>query len=875
MSYWAWLFSRRKRMMEDLDQDIRDFIERETHDNIERGMLPEEARYAALRKFGNVTRVKEETWEVWSFLWLEQLWQDIRYGLRMLAKNPGFTAVAVLTLALGIGANSAIFTVVDAVALRPLPAARPDRLVRLYVKGPQRVDPYFSYPDYDDIRQQVRPFSGVAVYYRSMRFLNSLDESSRVLIEDISPDYFTVLGVRPLLGRTFSRELDGGVQSETGVVISYRLWQSRLAGEPAIVGKEIRLNGETAKVIGVAPPHFQGAEPLVPSDIWLLIGRASEFNHRYPSERNDRWFETVARLSDDAKVEQARSELDTFGRRLAIAYPQTNRGTTFQLVPETKREGRMLPIGLLLMAVVGLVLVIACANVAGLLLARAEARRRELALRVALGAGRQRLARQVLTEGLLLSTLGGALGFALTYWLMSFQRALMPTALAFLGPDMQMDLREVVFTAGVTLAATLLSTLTSVFRAWRVGLAGVLKGEEGTLVHRGHRFTARNLMVAGQITLSVIMMTTSLLFLRSLYRARNQPVGFDTHKHLATVNVFALGGSGQRPQEFLPVLAERAAGLPGVKRAAYAFRIPLSDAGSGMSAPVSIPGYQLPEGQSNIPIKLNAVSPGYFQTVGTRILQGRSFTSADGPESLRVVIVSQTMARRFWPHGDAVGESIKVDNKNTLIIGIAEDVKIEDTRELPVPYMYLPYVQTTYGDGAVIVEAAGDLASVISLLRHEIHRYSQGLVISNVDTVQSLIELSTFDLMLEFRLIGILSLAGVFLAVVGLYGVVAFIVGSRTREIGIRLALGAGPGQVKGVFLLRGLRLVLAGLFVGLLVALAAGRLVAGFLYGIKPYDPLSLAMGALAVTVTALLACYLPARRAAKVDPIVALRYE
>jgi predicted permease len=867
--------SRRKRMMEDLDQDIRDFIERETQDNIERGMPPEEARYAALRKFGNVTRVKEETWEVWSFVWLEQLWQDVRFGLRMLAKNPGFTAVAVLTLALGIGANSAIFTVVDAIALRPLPASRPDRLVRLYVKSPQGVDAYFSYPDYDDIRQQVRSFSGVTGYYRSGRFLNSLDESSEVVMDDVSPDYFTVLGVKPLLGRTFSRELDSGAQSETGVVISYHLWQSRLAGDPAIIGKEIKLTGETAKVIGVTPPHFRGVERLVPTDMWLLIGRALEFNHAYPAERNEREFDTVARLSDGVTAEQAGSELDTFGRRLAIAYPETNRGTTFQLILETKRQGRMLPIGLLLMAVVGLVLVIACANVAGLLLARAEARRRELAVRVALGAGRQRLARQALTEGLLLSTIGGALGFTLTFWLMSFQRALMPPALAFLGPDMQMDLREVAFTAGVTLAATLLSALTSVFRAWRVGLAGVLKGEEVTLVHRGHRFTARNLMVAGQIALSVIMMTTSLLFLRSLYRARNQPVGFDTRKNLAAVKVFALGGSGQWPQKFLPVLAERAAGLPGVKRVAYAFRIPLSGSGSGMSAPVSIPGYQLPEGQSNIPIKLNAVSPGYFQTVGTRILQGRSFTSADGPHSPRVVIISRTMARRFWPHGDAVGESIKVDNKNTLVVGIAEDVKIEDTRELPVPYMYLPYVQTTYGDGAVIVEAASDLAPVISLLRREIHSYSQGLVISNVDTVGSLLDLSTFDLMLEFRLIGTLSLVGVFLAVVGLYGVVAFIVGSRTREIGIRLALGAGPAQVKGVFLLRGLRLVLAGMSVGLLVALAGGRLVARFLYGIKPYDPFSLAMGAGAVTITALLACYLPARRAAKVDPIVALRYE
>jgi putative ABC transport system permease protein len=803
------------------------------------------------------------------------LLQDLRFGLRMLAKNPGFTAVAVLTLALGIGANTAIFTVVDAVALRPLPASSPDRLVRLNVRSPQGVDPCFSYPDYDDIRQQVRSFSGVTIYYRSGRFLNSLDESSRVLMDDISPDYFTVLGVKPLLGRTFSRELDSGAQSETGVVISYRLWQSRLAGDPAIIGKEIKLTGATAKVIGVAPPHFQGAERLVPTDMWLLIRQAVEFNHAYPAERNDREFETVARLRGGVTIQQAGAELDTLGRRLAVAYPETNRGTTFQLIPETKRQGRTLPIGLLLMAVVGLVLVIACANVAGLLLARAEARRRELAVRVALGAGRLQLARQALTEGLLLSTLGGALGLALTSWLMSLQRVLMPPALAFLGPDMQVDLREVGFTAGITLLATLMFTLTPALRAWRVGMAGVLKGEEAVIVRGSRHLTARNLMVAGQIALSVIMMTTSLLFFRSLYRARNLPVGFDTHKNLAVLHVFALAGSRERPQHFLPLLAERAAGLPGVRRAAYAFRIPLSGSGGGMSAPVSIPGYQLPEGQSNIPIYLNAVSPGYFQTVGTRILQGRDFTSADGPESLKVVIISQTMARRFWPHGDAVGKSIKVGKKNTLIVGVAEDTKINETRELPVPYMYLPFSQTTYGEGAVIVEAAREPEAAISLLRREIHSYSQGLVISNVDTVKSLLDLSTYDLMLEFRLIGILSLVGVFLAAIGLYAVVAFIVGSHTREIGIRLALGAGLREVKGLFLLRGLRLAVTGVLVGVLAALAAGHLLADFLYGVKPYDPLSLAVAAGAVTFIALLACYLPARRATRVDPMVALRYE
>jgi predicted permease len=803
---------------------------------------------------------------------MSALLQDLKYGLRMLAKNPGFTVVAVLTLALGIGANSAIFTLVDAIVLRPLPVSNPDRLVRLYVKRPQGVDSYFSYPDYTDIREQVKSFAGATAWNRESRFLNSLDESSQVLVDEVSPDYFTVLGLRPLLGRVFSPELDSRPQSELGVVISYRLWQGRLGGDPAIIGKEIKLAGKTATVIGVAPPHFQGLERFVPTDMWLVHSEVMEVNAAKPPSRNGRWLETEARLRDGVTPAQASAELDAFGRRLAVAYPETNRGTTFQLVPETKHQREVLPVGLLLMAAVGLVLLIACANVAGLLLARAETRRRELAIRIALGASRWQLVRQFLAEGLLLSALGGALGLVVSAWLMNFQRALMPPALSFLGPDMRVDLREVAFTAGITLLATLMFTLAPAFRAWKVGLSGILKGEEAPVVRGSRYFTGRNVLVVSQMALSVMVVTASLLFFRSLYHVRNLPVGFDTHKNLA---VFSLGVSGQRGAQFLPPLAERAASLPGVKHATYAMRMLLSGSGGGMSVPVSIPGYQLPEGQSSIPMNLNAVGPNYFPTVGTRILEGRDFTFADGLQSQRVAIVSQTMARRFWPHDDALGKSIKIDKKDTLIVGIAEDAKIDHILESPKPYMYLPYAQTNYAWGSIIVEAAGEPGAVIPLLRREIHSYSPSMVIGGVDTVRSLVDLSTWDLSVETRLLTVLSLVGIFLASIGLYGVVAFVVTSRTREIGIRLALGAGPRQVRALFLLRGLRLVLTGVLVGIIAALAAGRLLADFLYGVKFYDPLSLAIGAVTVTVIALLACYLPARRATQVDPMEVLRHE
>jgi putative ABC transport system permease protein len=805
---------------------------------------------------------------------MSTLLQDLRFALRMLAKNPGFTAVAVLTLALGIGANTAIFTLVDAIILRPLPVASPDRLVIINTKSPQWGETELSYPDYEDIRQQVKSFSGVTVYERESRFLNSLDESAQVLVDVVSPDYFTVLGVRPLLGRVFSPEVDNKPQSEGGVVISYRLWRGRLGGDPAIIGKEIKLTGNTATVIGVTPTYFQGmAGRFVPTDMWLLTPYAVDAKAAQSEKRSARWFESVARLKDGVTLVQASAEIEGFGLRLASVYPDTNRGRTFQLIPETNDEVKTWAIGLISMALPGLVLLIACANLAGLLLARAETRRQELAIRVALGAGRWHITRQLLAEGLLLSALGGALALTLTVWLVKLQRALMPAVYSYLGPDLRIDLREVALTAGIALFATILFTLTPAFHAWKVGLGSVLKGKEVVIVRGSRRMTARNLLVLGQMALSVVVMTLSLLFLRSLFYVRNLPVGFDTHKQLAAVKVSALGGLPT--EHLLPTLVERVARLPGIKRATYARRILLSGSGGGMNAQVSIPGYELPEGQSSIPIYMNAVGPNYFPTMGTHILQGRDFTFADGPDSQQVAIVSLTMARRFWPHEDAVGKFIKIEKHDALIVGIAEDAKISHILEPPQPYMYLPFAQKPGGMGEVIVECAGNPNAVIPLLRREIHSYSPSVIIPEVDTMKSLLDLSTLDLIVESRLIGILSLVGVFLAAMGLYGVVAYIVRSRTHEIGIRLALGAELRQVEGLFVFRGLKLALTGVLVGLLAALAAGYLVAGFIYGVKPYDPLCLAASAAAVTAVALLACYIPARRASKVDPMVALRYE
>ncbi len=804
---------------------------------------------------------------------MSTLLQDLKYGLRMLAKNPGFTVVAVLTLALGIGVNTAVFTVVDALVLRRMPVSNPDELVTLSTKSSQTSEVSLSYPDYQDIRQQVNSFSGVAVYARETRFLNSLDESAQVLVDEVTPDYFKVLGLQALFGRVFSPDVDNKPQSGEGVVISYRLWQGRLGGDPSIVGKEIKLNGGTATVIGVTPPFFQGVARLVPTDMWLLTPYAIDLNSAKPPKRSDLWFECVARLKHGVTPAQASAELEGLAQRLARVYPETNRGRTFGLSPVTMDQHKSWFVGLISMALPSLVLLIACANLAGLLLARAETRRQELAVRLALGAGRWRLTRQFLAGGLLLAGLGGSLGLILTAWLMSFQRALMPAAYSFIGPDMRIDYREAAFTTSIALLATLMFSLTPATHAWKVGLGSVIKGNEG-VVRGSRRVTARNVLVAGQMALSVVLITVSLLFLRSLHYVRNLPMGFDTHKNLAVVNMFSLEDTPSA--QFLPPLVKHVAGLPGVKRATYARRMLLSGSGGGATVQVSIPGFQLPEGQSTIPIRLNAVGPDYFQTVGTHILQGRDFTSSDSPTAQKVAIVSQFTARRFWPHGDAVGRFVRIEGIETQIVGIAEDAKIIHIHEPPQPYMYLPYAQPSFGWGAaLIVECAGNPATVIPLLRREIHAYNSSLIIWGVDTVKSLLDLSTLDSLVESWVVGILSLVGVFLAAMGLYGVVACIVRSRTREIGIRLALGARLGQVEGLFVFHGLVLALIGVLAGLLTALGVGHLVAGLIYGVKPYDPLCLSASAGAVIVISLVACYLPTRRVTKVDPMVALRYE
>jgi len=866
-------FFRRKRWDEERARELDAYLEAETDENIARGMSPEEARYAARRKLGNTTLIREEIYHMNSLGWLETLWQDIRFALRMLRKNPGFTAVAVLTLALGIGANTAMFTIVDGTFLKPLPVSDPSHFVSIGTQEAHGVYDNVSFPDYLDLRAQCSSLSGAVAYERGAKFVNSMDESSLVAMDIVSLNYFDFLGIKPFLGRTFPPEAEGTATLGPTVVISYALWKSRLGGDPGIVGKTIRLNNESTTVLGVAPRHFRGLARFVPTDAWLPV---DAFQSAEMKQRDYRTFEVMGRMRPGVTEGQIRTELDTIGHRLAQAYPATNKATTFSGEPESGRKHGFLLISLFLMSLVGLVLLISCANVAGLLLARGETRQREVAVRLALGSGRGRLIRQFLTEGLILSLAGAVLGLLLAAWLIAMEPSLLPPAPIQIGPDLRIDARVMLVTLIVSLLATLIFGVAPAFRASKADLTVMLKGGEASLAHGFRRLTSRNVLVVGQVALSVLMLSVAGLFLRSLVSTLRVPLGFNPHKNLLIVPMGTIGGSAEQRKSLLPTVLERVRGLPGIVRATSAMRIPLSMSGGGADLRISIPGVELPEGQESVAVKFNAVGPDYFQTVGTRILKGRQFSSGDSASPPKVVLISETMAHRFWPNQDPIGHSLRIEKKGYEIIGVVEDVKINHIDESPQPYMYFPIAQTSYG-GELIVETTGNPHLWIPAIKREVRAVDKSALVIWIQTGTDILhsDQSVYVERMAAGMVGSLSLLGMFLASVGLYGVVAYLVNRRTHEIGIRLALGAGRKEILYLILRQGLILGLVGAFVGLALALATTRFMSSLLYGVSPLDPVALLGSVLLAAIITFVACYIPARRATKVDPMVALRYE
>jgi putative ABC transport system permease protein len=806
------------------------------------------------------------------------LFQDLRFGLRMLARNPGFTAVAVLSLALGIGANSTVFSIVDNLFIRPWPVEDPAALVaiRSTVQKEAQFEFSFSYPNYLDIRSQVPAFSEVLAHGERGGYISGTGQGEEIAVSVVSENYFAVLGVKPTVGRTFSADPSQNAAESRAVVISYGLWQRRFGGDRSLPGKPVLLDGKDFAVIGVAPREFQGLSKWEPIDIWVtpggwatMTGGVNEFQ-----SRKNRWFEVLGRLQPNASLEQARTQLQVLADRLDRAFPESNHGVSFHAVRAVERMREGLGYGLLLMAMVGMVLLISCVNVANLLLAQTERQQREIALRVAMGAGRWHLVRLLLAESLVLAVAGEGVGLLLASWLIHIVPALAPISPIQLGTDLQLDSRVLLFTTALTLVTALIFGLAPGLRAGRSAVYSVLKGETAQ-GGRSSGLPLSSVLVAGEVGLSVVLLVGSGLLLRTLIFSQRINPGFDIHKNTLMLSVAPpemYGYDEKQASAFVQSLLDQIQAVPGVIRTSYARRPPLADYEIGETKKVAIPGVIT---EDDLNIRYNTVSPGFFPTIGTRFLKGRDFNQLDSPTALPVVIINETMARQFWPRDEPVGRSIQIDGKDRQIVGVVESGKYVSLRQTPEPYLFLPCTQVFTSERLLFVEAANDTRALVQSIVMQAQTVDKRLPIVSAKTMSEYMRNALSKERSTASLLGGLSLLGIFLAAVGLYGVVAYVVSRRTHEIGIRMALGARPGDVLGMIVGQGIRLAVPGAAIGAVAGYGVAHLMSDLLYGVQLADPLTYVASIFIALAVALAASYVPARRATKVDPMVALRYE
>jgi putative ABC transport system permease protein len=867
----------RRRAGVDLAEEIRTHLALETEQNIEAGMSPEEARYAALRAFGSVTLSKEDSRTMWGFRSLETLWQDVRFGGRMLIKNPTFTIVAVLALALGIGANSAIFSVVNTVLLRPLPYKEPDRLMTVWEDNSRH-----GYPrdtpaaaNFIDWRDQNQVFEGMAAMAELSFNLTGGGEPERIDGRRVSANLFPLLGVEPQLGRAFLSEEDRpGAQRV--VIMSHGLWQRRFGSDQNIIGRPLTLNGESYTVVGVMPPQFQF--PTRGDELWVPIA----FDSREAANRGRHYLEVVARLKSGVTPQQAQAEMNTIAARLQQQYPEQNTGLGAAVVPLHEQVvGDIKPALLVLLGAVGFVLLVACANVANLLLARAAVRQKEIATRIALGASRLRLMRQFLTESILLAVLGGGLGLLLSLWGVNLLKAFIPENISQ-AKAVTIDARVLGFTLLVSLLTGLIFGLAPAVQASNLNLNETLKegGRDSAAGSRGNRI--RGLLVVAEVAVSLVLLIGAGLLINSFLRLRNVDPGFRADNLLTMRIVLSAQKYPDRERRavFYDELLRRVESLPGVKSAAVANWIPLVSQGDSIG--VTIEGRPAPApGQANI-VVTRVVSPHYFETMGIQLLRGRQFAEQDRVDSPPVAVISETMARRYWPGEDPTGKRIAPGRPESAddwvtVVGVMKDVRQFELNADPKPQMYLSYEQgwSFFAPSHLVVRTEAEPRSLAATVRGAVWSIDKDQPVSNISTMEDVLSESIARQRFSMLLLGIFAAVALLLAAVGLYGVMSYSVAQRTHEIGIRMALGAQTRDVLKLAVGQGLKLVLIGVVLGLVAAFILTRVLASLLYGVSATDPITFITISLVLISVALLASYIPARRATKVDPLIALRYE
>jgi predicted permease len=876
---------KRGRVEQELSEELRFHLEKLIEEKVVKGMTPEEARYVALRELGGLDQIKEECRDMRRVSWVENILQDLRYALRMLAKNPSFTAVAVLTLALGIGANTTIFTVTSALLFRP-PAGieRPDRLVLLFRRfAHNRVGMNVSYPNFKDWRDQNRVFSGLAAYKTIWLGLSAEGESGRVQGAMVSGNYFDVLGVRPALGRTFLPEEDRIPGAYPVAVVSYGLWKRRFGSDPGMVGRKIRISGHAFTVVGVAPRGFKGTVAAESPEIWLPMMMEAQVVPPdwagWMGERNWSLVQVIGRVKPGVSLEQAQANMDTLARQLEQAYPRENRGVGIALLPKITlypwERAKVVEFGALLTAVVGLVLLIACANVANLLLARAATRQKEVALRLTLGASRARVIYQLLTESVLLALMGGAFGLLLANWGADILSKVAASSTFLPAGDFTPDGRVLSFTVLLSFLTGLAFGSAPAWQACSVDPSPALKEAAPTV--GSPRSRIQGVLVIAQIATSLVLLTGAGLLLRTLRNYLAVNPGFEMKNILdVSLDLDLAGYSETQGRSFCQRLLEGVRALPGVESASLADGAPI--AGGTNETTVLDYGQGRILGESDLYAKVLAVTPGYFRTLRIRLVAGRDFAEEDTAQAPRVAIINETMAERLWPGENAVGKLFATSQSGRpylQVVGVAKDMRVEALGEAPGLAMFVPLAQEYQAAMTLLVRTATDPMALLPAIRHEVQSQDKSLPLFDVTTLREAVGTTLNQQKLYATLIGSFALVALILAAIGIYGVVSYSVARRTHEIGIRMALGAERSEVLKLVIRQGMLLTLIGLAAGLPTALGLTRFLKSLLYEVNPNDATTFVLVALVLGSVALLACYIPARRATKVDPMVALRYE
>jgi putative ABC transport system permease protein len=876
--------SGREAVIRDIDEELRAHVEMETEANVARGMSPREARRAAVVSFGNFDSVRDVAYGVRGGGLMETFLQDVRFGARVLAKHRGFTAVAVLTLALGIGANTAIFSVVNELLLRPLPFRDAERLVMLWEVSPNgRRQNTTSRANFVSWREQSTSFEEMAAFSdQRLSMTGGGGEPEEVSVQLATPELFRILGVEPALGRGLTPE-GGEPPAAPEVVLGHGLWQRQFGGDPQVLGRPVTLNGVACTVVGVMPAGFQWhirsrSGTARPAEIWTRLSMNLEGGE---ANARGRFLSAVARLKPGVSQEQAEAEMKTIMARLEQDAPQYNKGSGSEVIPLREQfVGNVRPALLILLGAVGFVLLIACANVANLMLSRAAAREKEIAVRTALGASRTRVVRQLLTESLLLALLGSLLGLLVAWWGIGALVAISPHDLVNL-QGVGINLTVLGWTLAVSLLTGVIFGIAPALEATRLNLNDTLKeGGKGSGGQSARSGRLRSALVVAEVALALVLLASAGLMMKSFSRLQKIDTGFETENVLTMVVSLPAGKYTEDAQvvNFFRQATERVRALPGVRAAGMVNFLPLYG-GLGSSTGFKIEGRPAPPPGEGPSTNVRAADRGYFGAMGIPLLRGRNFNEADDAEARRVVIVSESLARKHFPGEDPLGKRIDVamfeKPTPTEIVGVVGDVRYDSLTNEAEPTVYFPHPELTYSFMTLVVRTAGDPAEMTPAVRGVLREIDPDQPVSDVRTMEQVMADTVGRARFNTLLFGLFAALALVLSAVGIFGVMNYSVTLRTREIGLRMALGAQPARVLRLVLRQGLVLTLVGIGLGLAGALALTRVMSSLLFGVEANDPATFAAIVLLLAFVSLVACYIPARRATRIDPLVALRYE